>query len=440
VIPGNVLEETYIERPDLKPLLDWETGRKSEPAYMDMNIHAVCHESEPRIVLYQHDDGDPLNPRGLLIAYAEQSVKPVVSDFDAFLVASKGMKYQELAEDQAELVKWMLEAVQGIFQGQAMCPTDETWTTRWLIFLKSENVRGFHPTPPKYGYGDPTSSKLIADVIAQTSACGAVRHGAECFNFYFPQELDDEYLIVWQDYPEKPWKYVNEEELRKFLIARIAEGFTFPLNPVWPLRDPGWWEVLQALRNQKEAQENLLAWYPPASGILDKIKEIHDAYPLGLQNDDLCRHQGTLGYKDRPGATAKSFELDDRMENLVSVGWNNIDNSQRISTTRHPDGHWGGMHKLARNRAKTRKSMVSMANLSPGLWTTWLKVNIKLVSGGTGLAESSDAISSPSGSEATPKTSKTSKTSSKASSAKSSSSKTSCCGLLGTGKRSRTQP
>lgn len=61
------------------------------------------------------------------------------------------------------------------------------WTGRWLDVLKVENERGFHPTLPEFGFGDPTSYRLIEDVVNVTRVCGAVRHGAECFNFYFPQ-------------------------------------------------------------------------------------------------------------------------------------------------------------------------------------------------------------------------------------------------------------
>ena len=38
---------------------------------------------------------------------------------------------------------------------------------------------------------------MVAKVVDATISCGAVRHGAECFNFYFPQDLDDEFLVVW---------------------------------------------------------------------------------------------------------------------------------------------------------------------------------------------------------------------------------------------------
>mmetsp|Transcript_116694 Transcript_116694/g.182384 ORF Transcript_116694/g.182384 Transcript_116694/m.182384 type:complete len:1063 (-) Transcript_116694:255-3443(-) len=303
-VPGDVLHEVYITQRDLSPLVDWETGRKSEPAFMDMNTHAICGASSPQIVLYQHDEGDPMNPMGLLLAYAEKFVKPVVSDFDAFLVASKGMNYAELADEQTELVDWCLEATRNILRTSG----SETWMSRWLDFLKSEHRKGFNPNTPKTGFGDPTSVRLIEDVIAQTSACGAVRHGAECFNYYFPQDLDEEYLVVWDEFPGIPWKYMSEPELRKFLIERVHAGFSFPLNPVWPVRDPGWFEVLAALRNSSAAEENLRAWYPKAN-ILQKIDEIHAEFPDGFCaaacNKENVLTYGNEGSLDGPGGIGR---------------------------------------------------------------------------------------------------------------------------------------
>eukprot|EP00427_Karlodinium_veneficum_P058035 CAMPEP_0169408372 /NCGR_PEP_ID=MMETSP1017-20121227/58660_1 /TAXON_ID=342587 /ORGANISM="Karlodinium micrum, Strain CCMP2283" /LENGTH=331 /DNA_ID=CAMNT_0009515461 /DNA_START=22 /DNA_END=1014 /DNA_ORIENTATION=- len=277
-VPGHILHEVYLTRADLEPLVEWETGRKSEPAFMDMNIHAVCGDSTPKIVLYQHDEGDPMNPRGLLVAYAEKTVKPVVSDFDAFLVASTGMHYEPLPAEQAELAKWTLQGAREILKD----PTADGWTSRWLSHLKEENARGFHPVAPKHGFGDPTSCGLIANVVEQTSLCGAIRHGAECFNFYFPQELDDEYLVVWSGFEQTPpWAYMQEPELREFLIERVKEGFSFPVNPVWPVRDPGWYKVLTALRNAEWAQDNLKSWFPEEQNILQVIDEIHNEFPNG---------------------------------------------------------------------------------------------------------------------------------------------------------------
>merc|ERR1711964_816657 len=114
--------------------------------------------------------------------------------------------------------------------------------------LQGEWEKGFHPTFPKYGFGDSTSYRLIENVVQATLSCGAVRHGAECFNFYFPQELDESYLVVWEGFPDIPWSYKTEEELRAFLLERVVDGYCFPLNPVWPVRDKGWYDIYKALK------------------------------------------------------------------------------------------------------------------------------------------------------------------------------------------------
>merc|ERR1712226_716351 len=69
-LPERVMRVVYIDRQDISFLVGWETGRQSEPAFMDMNLHAVCGDSEPRVVLFQADSENPLNPHALLIAYA----------------------------------------------------------------------------------------------------------------------------------------------------------------------------------------------------------------------------------------------------------------------------------------------------------------------------------------------------------------------------------
>ena len=64
-------------RPDLTPAVGWETGRESEPAFLDMNLHALRDpNSAPSVVLYQFDKKDPMNPLGLLMAYAEVTLTP----------------------------------------------------------------------------------------------------------------------------------------------------------------------------------------------------------------------------------------------------------------------------------------------------------------------------------------------------------------------------
>lgn len=304
-LPEPLLKEAYIMQPDIVPHVGWESGRASEPAFMDMNLHAVRDVSEPKVVLYQFDEAEPMNPRGLLIAYAEQYVKPVVSDFDTFTVGSTGVKYEPLPTNQAGLQKWSLDHARVVISQEQ----DRPWTSCWLDILKVEAEKGFHPVFPKYGYGDPTSYRLIGDVVKGTVSCGAVRHGAECFNFYFPQELDPEYLVVWDGFPDKPWDYVDERALRRFLTDRAEDGFLFPLNPVWPVRDQGWYEVLQTMRKNPEAADAMKAWYPEFGGpdagktILSMIDEIRNESPEGF------RLKGQEHHEAEPKVSRKTADM-----------------------------------------------------------------------------------------------------------------------------------
>merc|ERR1712137_103416 len=73
-------------------------GRPSQPAFQDMNfasLRSKRKEGGPRTVLIQNADPDsPMNPFEVLMAYEEMGqVLPVVSDFDCFLVGSRGIRY-----------------------------------------------------------------------------------------------------------------------------------------------------------------------------------------------------------------------------------------------------------------------------------------------------------------------------------------------------------
>jgi len=293
-LPEPVLHETYLMMPDLSPVMGWETGRRSEPAFMDMNLHAIRDASEPKVVLYQFDEADPLNPRGLLVAYAEELVKPVVSDFDTFTVASKGISYEPVPEDQQKVVYWMLEQTEQVLK----TPDHNPWTVRWLDVIKKEGERGFHPKFPKYGFGDPTSYRLIGDIVTETRDCGAIRHGAESFNYYFPQELDDDYLVVWDGFPDKPWAYKNEAQVRQFLLERMDDGYCFPMNPVWPVRDKGWWDVWEK-SVKTTPPNNISSWYSKKLGVMDLMQKIHAACPSGfIQSADVA--EATRKKEEKP--------------------------------------------------------------------------------------------------------------------------------------------
>ena len=157
----------------------------------------------------------------------------------------------------------------------------ESWNRRWLDILKRESEKGFHPELPPYGFGDPLSYSCVRSTSAKVRTTGAVRHGAECFNYYFPQELDDEYLVMWTGFANKKQptlQYMNEVELRSFLSRRVEDGFTFPLNPKWVLCDSGWYPIFSSLCKTSDVS----AWYPPSSGLVESIEAIHDRFPDGI--------------------------------------------------------------------------------------------------------------------------------------------------------------
>ena len=160
---------------------------------------------------------------------------------------------------------------------------------------------------PPLGFGDPTSYQVIAECAAQCSATGAVRHGAECFNYLFPQDLDDELLVCWEgfmgapdyhqvpspschpflsplaispshhpsshpshhprSYRQVPWQYLKRERLLPFLSARIDEGYAVPLNPKWLLCDPGWYAPFVRLQDVASSPPAHLT-HPPRSSPL----------------------------------------------------------------------------------------------------------------------------------------------------------------------------
>lgn len=156
-------------------MVGWETGRDSEPAFMNMNLHALRGDSTPKVVLMQHDSIEPMNPRGLLVAYAETYVKPVVSDFDTFTVGSKGMEYGHLPNNQIKLMQWLVHNTEQLMHVHAETPFSN-WTSAWLKVLKMEAEAGFNPKVPKFGFGDQVSYDLIEKIVGVTAPVGAVWH------------------------------------------------------------------------------------------------------------------------------------------------------------------------------------------------------------------------------------------------------------------------
>ena len=69
------------------------------------------------------------------------------------------------------------------------------------------------------------------------------------------------------------------------------------------MRDPGYFEILQALQRNDDSKKQLDRWYPKESKIFEKIERLHAAYPKGF-----CpapAGQGSGGTRKRDGTQAK---------------------------------------------------------------------------------------------------------------------------------------
>ncbi|KAL3796628.1 hypothetical protein ACHAW5_004039 [Stephanodiscus triporus] len=285
--------ESYVMMQDLsRPEgSDWDIGRKSELTFMDMNfksLRLIPAPGEPRAVVYQMSMNSPMEPRMLLMAYEEHGrVKPVVSDFDCFLLGSRGVRYNDpIPTDQVELVRWTVKNIGEVLDKRAASNSKEGWMDAWFKVLKSAALKGYYPKTPKYGNGDPKSYEIIEVAVSRLKETGCVRHGAECFNWFFPQEIDDEYLVISDTLPGNvKWKKVNVQELQDLLITKIEEGFTFPINLKWVMCDPGWRRVYDALLASKKAnvQDSINCWLPPGTGLREEIDWISARHPRGFE-------------------------------------------------------------------------------------------------------------------------------------------------------------
>ncbi len=291
-IPERLFWEAFVMRKDItrKNGSPMDTGRPSEPAFQDMNFATTRKPKkyDPKAVVFQyggHDDDDPLCPLTLLMAYEDDgAVLPVASDFDGFLMGTKGVKYESsLPPEQIEVVKRTIYQIEEVLDDKST--RERSWTTNWLNVLKKNAVHGVKPNMPQYGYGDPKSYCIMENAIGRLRKNGAVRHGSECFNYFFPQELDEQFLVISGNFPDNvPWRYLNVKELQDYLMDQIDKGFTFPLNPKWILCDQGWAAVYDKLRASQHpnVQNSLNAWMPPDSGVREQIEKIRQKHPDGF--------------------------------------------------------------------------------------------------------------------------------------------------------------
>lgn len=152
--------ESYVMMQDCSrpAYTEWDIGRKSELTFMDMNFKAIRHEpapGEPRAVVFQMSTCSPMEPRMLLMAYEEYGrVKPVVSDFDCFLLGSRGVRYKDpIPKDQVELVQWSVRNISEVLDEKAKTDSKAGWMETWFKVLKKAAMKGYYPKTPKYGNG-----------------------------------------------------------------------------------------------------------------------------------------------------------------------------------------------------------------------------------------------------------------------------------------------
>jgi len=225
-IPEKLFWEGYVVNNDVTREVGSEddTGRPSMPEFQGMNLHTLrkvpqkntLHlSSDPRPVLYhagcvsKHEElsesSNPLCPLDLLMAYEESDnshgrVTPVVSDFDCFLVGTRGVKFSEpLREQELSMLTKCIDEIEEILS----TPQEGVdWTKRWLE-VKKKQFRNdqTHQEIPQFGYADPMSYAIMTGAVDRLKESGAVRHGPECFNYGFPQELDDSFLVVSDTLP-----------------------------------------------------------------------------------------------------------------------------------------------------------------------------------------------------------------------------------------------
>jgi hypothetical protein len=249
-----------------------------------------------------------LDPKYLVMAYEEGGrVTPVVSDFDGFLLGWRREALWfgcNLPREQEDLMLWCVDQIETILEEQRNNPETDTWTCRWLDVLKRETHNGFHPEIPEYGFGDPKSYSIMEQAALRLRKTGAVRHGSECFNYYFPQEIDDVYLLISDTLRPVPWRYVTVTELQQILSQKIAEGFVFPLNPKWILCDDGWKKLYDELMSSDALYADLSkdVWYPPFSGVRERIDAIHKKHPHGFRRSEgrICR-RGSVAQANKTG-------------------------------------------------------------------------------------------------------------------------------------------
>eukprot|EP00986_Skeletonema_menzelii_P020904 scaffold32648_cov166-Skeletonema_menzelii.AAC.4 len=307
-IPEKLFWKTFVSKADIsrEDGSEYDTGRASMPEFQVMNLESLrkAPKSGPRPVLWHAGCGkigedppqhvNPLSPFDLLMAYEETDdrdvdagkVTPVVSDFDCFLVGTRWVEYRDhLGEQELSMLKWCVDEIEGVLDNTEK---GKSWTRHWLDVKKKYAFDPRFQVPvPKMGYADPRSKAMLKGAVYSLRQNGAVRHGPECFNYSFPQQLDDKFLVISDTLPGLvPWKYVDIKELKEILAEKIDDGFAFPLNPKWILCDEGWKGLYDKLlaSEKPNVQDAMDVWYP--ADVRERIAAISSKHPNGFNSKE----------------------------------------------------------------------------------------------------------------------------------------------------------
>jgi hypothetical protein len=218
-IPEKLFWETFVSKTDIsrEDGSEYDTGRASMPEYQVMNLESLrkTPKTGPRPVLWHAGCGrvgeeppqnlNPLCPFDLLMAYEEAGlddgkVTPVVSDFDCFLVGTRGVEYHNpLGEQESSMLQWCVDEIEGVLDNPE---EGKCWTRHWLDVKKKYAFDPrFLKSMPSMGFSDTRSRDMMKGAVFSLRQNGAVRHGPECFNYSFPQPMDDQYLIISDTLP-----------------------------------------------------------------------------------------------------------------------------------------------------------------------------------------------------------------------------------------------
>ena len=183
-LPIRLFWEVFVNRQDITriPGSQYDPDRPSEPANQTKNILTLVNfkngeGSQPRPVLYQMDVKNPYNVQEWLMAYEERGqVKPVASDFDAFLVGTRRVNFDAqkhaLPDDQVQLLKWLVASIGTLLDSP---PRPSSWDVQWGQTFVKESKLGNIPSikrMPPLGFGDQRSYKIMKHAVSKLSYGG----------------------------------------------------------------------------------------------------------------------------------------------------------------------------------------------------------------------------------------------------------------------------